>query len=703
MDPPSSSFATEQGWTVGYRTESCNNREGSERDDDDDNDQEGVDERRLANSEMKRLGLTLKAQKIEEDIIRAKQRYDSEEKRIKKAMERNATKYKARQTYLHRELQIAEANEIDIQEDHRIRGKEQGRIAEEQAERDRASTQRLEQMICNLYFQPLDSPASIQLKLQRLEEDQRAAVAVEDSLYEKLILEDNTRRKRIWKELKLKIDKSFPCCTESTEFVAVNESVWEKLLSDGYGWMRFVSPEARQYYSSIHREFELYERRPLHNCDDSCVKSPSSNLSPSTFDMKKSPVSQDTVDRIKQDAHRTFSNFGQHSQTAAFLINRRESQYVKALNSLLVNAAQYFGYCQGMSYIAANFLLYNTEIDAFILFCYIMRDKNLRVLFDPSSSCLVLYINELEQWLKLHCRDLYIHFKDIGFTGYCYGIQWFNTCYLASNPGNLSRCVMDMLLVDVKDTLLRIGVCILENIKNQLIDLDLDQTQDRFKVSVLGVRTMDVLYKALTLNTPCILHNPSISSPLKSEVELLKRLDPATCIYHDEIDGEGKQNNEYQESQTEISENCNEVMKKSGGNKMRKLNIDEISVDMNECSENNQRNTINTVHIDKAEQAVADFEEELNRLYDEQAKVKANQNANQYLRGLLADSRNEITSSDINSKSMSNAIPLQKRFSIQPAISPQDKFEAIKLYDKGFTQAMILIERLIIGVVVRKR
>ena len=46
---------------------------------------------------------------------------------------------------------------------------------------------------------------------------------------------------------------------------------------------------------------------------------------------------------------------------------------------------------------------------------------------------------------------------------------------------------------------------------------------------------------------------------------------------------------------------------------------------------------------------------------------------------------------------------MQSIGSILPIISPQDKFEAIKLYDKGFTRAMILIERVILGVVARKK
>ena len=646
-----------------------------------DDDNEEVEDMVAARFETKRVNLAIKARKIENDIIKAKQLYEAEARRIKEALEWNAMRYKARQVHLNKKFQIIEAEGRRVMEEHRLKGRmgKCERLASEQAEREKESTRRLATMIRNIYFEPPESPVSLELKLQRLEEDRLAAVAVEDSLYNNLISDDEARRRRIWREIKAKIDLDADARTSG--YVAAAESVWNSLCSEGNNWINHVPSETRAYYNSLYREFQPYEQRPGGGKDGS-----SSHSLPSILFLKKQHVSKEVANSIKRDAHRTFYTFRQHSQMAAFLISRREPQCIEALNNLLLNSAQYFGYCQGINYIGANLLLYHTESDAFILLCYLMHDKNLRVLFDPNSACLVHYIKELERWLKHYHLDMYLHFQDVGFTGYCYAIQWFNTCYLLSNPGNLSKCVIDMLLVNVKDTLLRVGIGILADIKSQLMHLDIDHLQEQFKISVLGVRTVDVLHTAFMLKPP---------SSLDCEVELLKRLDPATCIYEEEEE----------EGESEEGQEVEEVAKRY----YKRNETQDANEEMN-CSDDNCAKNVDIVSRSKLEQAVADFEEELNRLYEEEAKAKVNETANQYLRQLLQNTRNGnmsfIKFKGKTDKNILSTIHMEERFpmgSFLPIISPEQKFEAIKQYDRGFSRSMVSIERLILGVIARKR
>ena len=73
-----------------------------------DDDNEEVEDMVAARFEIKRVNLAIKARKIENDIIKAKQLYEAEARRIKEALEWNAMRYKARQVHLNK-FQIIEA------------------------------------------------------------------------------------------------------------------------------------------------------------------------------------------------------------------------------------------------------------------------------------------------------------------------------------------------------------------------------------------------------------------------------------------------------------------------------------------------------------------------------------------------------------------------------------------------------------------
>jgi hypothetical protein len=167
---------------------------------------------------------------------------------------------------------------------------------------------------------------------------------------------------------------------------------------------------------------------------------------------------------------------------------------------LILNAASVsIAYCQGMNFIAAIFLLNYSEKDSFILFSFLMNERNLKVLFNPKSSCLVDYIKLFEKRLKLNYRKVYDHFKAINFSAFCYTIEWFTTCFIVSNPNELSACVIDMLLIDINDTLIRIGLSIIANLETKLLSLDLENIQISFKQLVGNLEVVDVISVALCL------------------------------------------------------------------------------------------------------------------------------------------------------------------------------------------------------------
>lgn len=164
-----------------------------------------------------------------------------------------------------------------------------------------------------------------------------------------------------------------------------------------------------------------------------------------------------------------------------------------------------------MNFIAANFLLHYSERNSFILFCYLLNERNFRILFEPKSSALVDYIKVFEKRLKVNYKRVYNHFKELNFISYCYTIEWFTTCFLVSCPGELSSCVMDMLMIDVHDTLIRVGLSIIANLEPRLLELDLEKLQISFKNLVAQLPPADVISVAFSIQS-------------KGDADVLKKL-----------------------------------------------------------------------------------------------------------------------------------------------------------------------------------
>ena len=297
-------------------------------------------------------------------------------------------------------------------------------------------------------------------------------------------------------------------------------------LTKGLGWMDNVDNEFRQRVGDF---YDLYKReKGNHQSTDSLVEGGSkqhrhaddeyndndnnnnnnnnNNNDDSTANNNKSSSfksnggSESCTYKIQKDINRTFGLFCRSSQVASFVFGLKRGAYLKSLHHVLVAASRKYGYCQGMNFIAANFLLHYPERDSFILFCYLMEQRHMECLFNPKSAGLVDYIKVFEKRLKLHYKKVHEHLKNIGFVGFCYAIEWFTTCFLVSNPNELSACVIDMLMVNIKDTLIRIGLAVVANLEPYLLQYDLEQMQVNFKSMVMGLRAVDVLTVAVSIN-----------------------------------------------------------------------------------------------------------------------------------------------------------------------------------------------------------
>ena len=87
------------------------------------------------------------------------------------------------------------------------------------------------------------------------------------------------------------------------------------------------------------------------------------------------------------------------SQTALFNVMKAYSVYDKTV-----------GYCQGMGFLIAMFLLYMTEEDAFYLLARVIKDYEMSGLFAPGFPSLIRCFFVHEQLLSQHLPRLAAHF-----------------------------------------------------------------------------------------------------------------------------------------------------------------------------------------------------------------------------------------------------------------------------------------------------
>ena len=137
---------------------------------------------------------------------------------------------------------------------------------------------------------------------------------------------------------------------------------------------------------------------------------------------------------IARDVTRTFTIFNS-SDTSVSLHEQQRPLYA-VLNAV---AEADDGYCQGMNFIAAVFLVEGySEEDAYVAFMFALQMRHLSRVFNASSSFLNDYILQFDMILAQKLPKLDQHMKKLGFHPVMYCIEWFTT--MVSARHRTARC-----------------------------------------------------------------------------------------------------------------------------------------------------------------------------------------------------------------------------------------------------------------------
>lgn len=278
------------------------------------------------------------------------------------------------------------------------------------------------------------------------------------------------RRSKIWTVVKKRSNMKFKHGEQLNE----NEATKLNILADNSNWMDMVPKEWQIIYG------ELYDTS-----------------------ISRASIATRTRDQIIRDVPRTFSLYIEHHRYLRLHFPSDMTAYCEALQEVLEVACHQdysCGYCQGMNFLAATFLLSEgNKRSAFILFSYLVKQCHLEILYNPKCSSLLEYMEYFERRLEQHNPAVYNHLLQHEFPPLCYTVEWFTTCFLVSSPGELSACVIDLILVGFNDMMIRVGLALMDNIQSFILQSTAEKLQLNFKKMLLLANCVEVMSLALMI------------------------------------------------------------------------------------------------------------------------------------------------------------------------------------------------------------
>lgn len=133
------------------------------------------------------------------------------------------------------------------------------------------------------------------------------------------------------------------------------------------------------------------------------------------------------------------------------------------------------GYTQGMGFIVTTFALNcEEEWQSFSLFIKMMSVYGFRDLFLPGMPGLMLKLYQFDTLLEEHDPQLYNHLIRQGIRSSMYATQWFLTVFAYKFPLDFVLRIMDVIVIEGIESLLKFSVTLLLNNSRNLIVLNFD-------------------------------------------------------------------------------------------------------------------------------------------------------------------------------------------------------------------------------------
>ncbi|KAG5465934.1 hypothetical protein CUR178_00649 [Leishmania enriettii] len=188
--------------------------------------------------------------------------------------------------------------------------------------------------------------------------------------------------------------------------------------------------------------------------------------------LRSEPLSsRDLEDVIERDLHRTFP-------TNRLFCAGESSQGQQILRNILRAYANYntdVGYCQGMGFLAATFILQvEEEEDAFWTFVALMEKEkfNMKAIFVPNFPQLQCMFYVFEALMQQKMPKLHAQLHDRHqIQPYFYAVHWFMTVFTYYFNFGLASRIWDMFLCEGWKPVYRIALALLKIEEKRLLSL----------------------------------------------------------------------------------------------------------------------------------------------------------------------------------------------------------------------------------------
>jgi len=252
---------------------------------------------------------------------------------------------------------------------------------------------------------------------------------------------------------------------------------WLKMLGD---WERYVARKPQKVKRRIRKGVPDSLRGLVWNVISGIktLKSENPELYTQLCARNDSP-SASVHDTIEADIHRTFPlhvmfrELGSSGQLCLRRILHAYSRYDSEV-----------GYCQGMGFVTATFLMYMPEEDAFWQLVAVMnRDPtNLRGLYLPGLPLARQAMHVFEGLIKIHEKKLYRHFVQENIAPSMFSQNWLMCLFTYNFSFDMVTRLWDVFLFEGWKIVYRTGLSILHATETHLI-------QKEFETCLMFFRT----------------------------------------------------------------------------------------------------------------------------------------------------------------------------------------------------------------------
>ena len=79
-----------------------------------------------------------------------------------------------------------------------------------------------------------------------------------------------------------------------------------------------------------------------------------------------------------------------------------------------------------------------------------------------------------------------------------YALEWFTTCFVTASPGTLANAVVDLLMAGLEDTMLKVGLAVLDVLNSQKHGAEVNNRNNKNKKNKKVDDSDDAAYSGLS-------------------------------------------------------------------------------------------------------------------------------------------------------------------------------------------------------------